>query len=76
MGVDNGVPIILRNPSGNLTLANFMKMQIYSSLGALSIGCEILSNENVKIDSVYEFGFCEDEIYVCDSDRNVIERLR
>lgn len=56
VGVDNGVPIILRNPSGNLTLANFMKMQIYSSLGALSIGCEILSNENVKIDSVYGHG--------------------
>lgn len=56
VGVESGVPIILRNPSGNLTLANFMKMQIYTALGALSMGCEILYKENVKIDGVCGHG--------------------
>ena len=31
-------------------------MQIYSALGSLAMGCEILSEEKVKIDSVYGHG--------------------
>jgi sugar (pentulose or hexulose) kinase len=33
-----------------------MKMHIYSALGSLAIGCEILSKESVEIDSVYGHG--------------------
>ena len=31
-------------------------MHVYSALGSLALGCEILSKENVKIDSVYGHG--------------------
>ena len=30
----------------------------------------------LKIDSVYEFGYCEDEIYICDSEQNIIQRIK
>ncbi|MBR6680037.1 MAG: ATPase [Clostridia bacterium] len=55
-GVSKGIPMIARMPDGRLTLANFMKMHIYSALGSLALGCEILSKENVEIDSVYGHG--------------------
>jgi sugar (pentulose or hexulose) kinase len=55
-GVASGIPMIARTPDGKLNLANFMKMHIYSALGSLAIGREILSKENVEIDSVYGHG--------------------
>lgn len=54
--VSEGVPMVVRTPDSSLTLANFMKMQIYSALGTLAIGCEILEKENVAIDSVCGHG--------------------
>lgn len=54
--VASGVPMITRLPSGKLTLPNFMKMHIYSALGALAIGCEILQAERVHLDSVCGHG--------------------
>ncbi len=56
VGVPSGTPLIARIPDGKLNLANFMKMQIYSALGSLAIGCDILFKENVKIDSVCGHG--------------------
>jgi sugar (pentulose or hexulose) kinase len=56
VGVSSGIPMITRAPSGRLNLANFMKMHIYSALGSLAMGCEILSKENVEIDSVSGHG--------------------
>lgn len=55
-GVESGVPLVLRAPDGKLTLANFMKMHIYSALGTLAIGCKMLAKENVCIDSVCGHG--------------------
>ncbi len=55
-GVGNGVPMVTRAPDGRLTLGNFMRMQIYSALGALAMGCEILAKEDVRIDSVCGHG--------------------
>ena len=55
-GVSSGIPLIARTPDGKLNLANFMKMHIYSALGSLALGCELLSKEDVKIDSVYGHG--------------------
>ena len=54
--VSNGVPMLARTPDGKLTLANFMKMHVYSALGALSMGCEILEKEQVKIEEVCGHG--------------------
>ena len=56
VGVTRGIPMIMRAPEGKLTLASFMKMHIYSALGPLAMGCEILAREKVKIDSVYGHG--------------------
>lgn len=56
VNVTSGIPLIARRPDGKLSLANFMKMQIYSALGSLSLGCELLSKENVKIESVCGHG--------------------
>ena len=54
--VQSGIPMIARTPDGKLTLSNFMKMQIYSSLGSLAIGCDILKKEKVEIDNVCGHG--------------------
>lgn len=51
-----GAPLIVRNPDGKLNLANFMQMQIYSAISALSLGMDILEKENVKIQSVTAHG--------------------
>lgn len=56
VAVPNGAPMLARIPDGNLTLANFMKMQIYSALGALAMGCELLAKEDLHIDNVYGHG--------------------
>lgn len=55
-GVAEGRPLLLRQPSGALTLANFMKMQIYSALGTLAMGMEILRQEKVCLESVCGHG--------------------
>lgn len=55
-GVEDGRPMLVRRPDGALTLANFMKAQIYSSLGTLAIGMKILHREKVTLDSVCGHG--------------------
>ena len=54
--VSSGIPMIARMPDGKLSLANFMKMHIYSALGSLAMGCEILKREKVTINSVCGHG--------------------
>lgn len=56
VGIANGVPMIARNPGGTFSLANFMKMLIYSALGSFSMGCEILAKERVTIDRMCGHG--------------------
>ncbi len=56
VGVSEGRPMVARLPDGTLNLANFMKMQIYSALGTLSIGMDILRQERVALDSVCGHG--------------------
>lgn len=51
-----GIPLMTRRPDGNLTLANFMKMQMYSALGSLALGMEILHREQVELDAVCGHG--------------------
>lgn len=56
VGMETGVPLVARMPWGKLTLANFMQMQLYSALGAMSIGMEILAEENVQIEAICGHG--------------------
>ena len=51
-----GRPLLLRPPKGNLTLANFMQMQIYSALGTLALGMDILAAENVEVKEICGHG--------------------
>ena len=56
VGCESGAPLLVRGREGKLNLANLMKAQIYSALGSLSIGMEILRKENVTLDSVMGHG--------------------
>ena len=56
VGMDSGIPLIARRPDGKLNLANFMQMQLYSALGAMSVGMEILAEENVQIEDICGHG--------------------
>lgn len=51
-----GRPMVVRTPESKFTLANFMRMHLFSSLGALKIGLNIFSKEKVKIDQVLGHG--------------------
>ena len=56
MGMETVVPMVMRKPDGKMTLANFMQMQLYSALGAMSVGMEILAEENVEIEAICGHG--------------------
>lgn len=54
---EEGRPLFVRSPESNFTLANFMRSHLYSALGTLKIGLEILlDHEKVKIDQVLGHG--------------------
>ncbi|MCR5154753.1 MAG: ATPase, partial [Lachnospiraceae bacterium] len=54
---EEGRPLFVRKPDAAFNLANFMRTHLYSSLGALKIGLDILINEeNCAIDRVVGHG--------------------
>ena len=56
VGMEKGIPMVMRKPDGKMTLANFMQMQLYSALGAMSVGMEILAEEKVEIEAICGHG--------------------
>lgn len=46
---ESGCPLVLRDPTGSFTLANFLRAQLYSTVASLAIGMRILKQENVTI---------------------------
>ncbi len=57
MGFEQGRPLFARRPDAHLGLADFMRTQLYTSLGALKTGLDILTKEeHVPIDSVTGHG--------------------
>jgi sugar (pentulose or hexulose) kinase len=49
--------MIVRTPDSKFNLANFMRVNLYTSLGALKCGLDILlKEEQVKIDCIYGHG--------------------
>jgi len=55
--VDNGAPLFVRTPESRFTLANFMRVQLYSALGTLQMGMDILfEQEKVRVDQVLGHG--------------------
>jgi len=53
---EEGRPLFVRTPDSRFTLANFMRTHLFTSMGALKIGMDILKEENVSIDSVVGHG--------------------
>jgi sugar (pentulose or hexulose) kinase len=55
--LEEGRPLFVRTPESRFTLANFMRTQLFSALGALKIGLEILiEEEQVKVDRILGHG--------------------
>lgn len=55
-GLTEGRPLFMRQPDAKFTLANFMRSHLYTALGAVKIGMDILSEEQVKIDKLLGHG--------------------
>lgn len=56
-GIYEGRPLFVRLPDSNFTLANFMRTQLFTALGATRIGMDILfEKENVGLDSLTGHG--------------------
>jgi len=54
---EEGRPLFVRTPESRFTLANFMRVHLFSSLGALKIGMDILfEQEQVKLDQLLGHG--------------------
>lgn len=52
-----GRPLFVRRPDSRFTLANFMRVNLFSALGALKIGLDILfEEEGVKVDQLLGHG--------------------
>jgi sugar (pentulose or hexulose) kinase len=55
--LEEGRPLFVRTPESRFTLANFMRTHLFSALGALKLGLDILfEQEKVQIDQVLGHG--------------------
>lgn len=56
-GFEEGRPLFVRTPSDNFNLANFMRVHLFTSLGALKTGLDILlKEEGVRVDEMFGHG--------------------
>ena len=56
-GFEEGRPLFARSPESSFTLANFMRTNLYTCLGAMRVGLNILlDKEQVKIDRLLGHG--------------------
>lgn len=56
-GFTEGRPLFVRTPDAKFNLANFMRVHLYTALGALKCGLDILlKEEQVGIDCIYGHG--------------------
>lgn len=56
-GVAEGRPVFVRSPESNFDLANFMRVHLFTALGALKVGMDILmKDEKVAIDTILGHG--------------------
>ncbi|PHV69624.1 ATPase [Sporanaerobium hydrogeniformans] len=55
--LQEGRPLFVRTPNSQFNLANFMRVHLFTALGALKVGLDILmKQENVKVDEVLGHG--------------------
>jgi len=56
-GFTSGKPLVMRDPSSVLNVANFMRNLVYSCMATLKIGMDILiSEEKISLDKIYAHG--------------------
>jgi len=55
-GFDIGRPLFARTPDSAFNLANFMRTHLYSALGTLKLGMDILDEEDVELDQLLGHG--------------------
>ena len=55
-GLAEGRPLVVRTPDSELSLANFVRSQVYSVFGTLSLGMEVLHGEGVEVDRMLAHG--------------------
>ena len=56
-GFEQGRPMIVRTPDSKFNLANFMRVNLFTSLGALKVGLDILlKKEGVQLDQILGHG--------------------
>ncbi|MDR2940218.1 MAG: FGGY-family carbohydrate kinase [Clostridiales bacterium] len=56
-GLEEGRPLFARLPDSNFTLANFMRSLLFSAIGTLKLGMDILTEkENVRLDTLLGHG--------------------
>jgi sugar (pentulose or hexulose) kinase len=55
-GLSEGRPLFVRTPESRFTLPNFMRVNLFSALGALKTGLDIFTREKVKIDQILGHG--------------------
>jgi sugar (pentulose or hexulose) kinase len=54
--LEEGRPLFVRTSESHFTLSNFMRVHLFSALGALKIGLDIFKKEKVRIDQVLGHG--------------------
>ncbi|POH59211.1 ATPase [Cryobacterium zongtaii] len=55
-GLTEGRPLVVRTPDSRLTLANFMRAQLYGVFGTLALGMRVLAQEGVELDAMFAHG--------------------
>jgi len=55
-GLEEGRPLFVRTPESKFNLANFIRVHLFTSLGALKIGMDILKQENVEVENLFGHG--------------------
>jgi sugar (pentulose or hexulose) kinase len=55
-GLTEGRPLVVRTPDSRLTLANFMRAQLYGVFGTLALGMRVLAEEGVELDAMFAHG--------------------
>lgn len=55
-GLEEGRPLFVRTPGSSLTLANFMRTQVYGVFGTLALGMRVLAEEGVEVDTMFAHG--------------------
>ena len=56
-GLEEGRPLFVRNPEATMSLANFMRAQLFSAFSPVKIGMDVMTkDEHVRVDSLVGHG--------------------